>query len=143
MPYKNPKDGELSIRATLNHLGVNYFPKNPPNSAADTNPSAPPPSKALSNSGADWPSLVEAQGEFNLTGPNLSITKASAFMATEERLLWPHVEIHLPDLLSPNLEVVAETKSALPDLLAVLNHSPVSSMVLMDYPCHFRFDVAE
>ena len=129
LPYKNPKDGELSIRATLNHLGVNYFPKNPPNSAADTNPSAPPPSKALSNSGADWPSLVEAQGEFNLTGPNLSITKASAFMATEERLLWPHVEIHLPDLLSPNLEVVAETKSALPDLLAVLNHSPVSSMV--------------
>ena len=129
LPYKNPKEGELSIRATLNHLGVNYFPKNPPSSTADASSAARSPSSALSSSGGDWPSLVEAQGEFNLTGPNLSITKASAFMATEERLLWPHIEIHLPDLLSPTLEVLAETKSALPDLLSVLNHSPVSSLL--------------
>ena len=131
IPFKNPREGELSIRASLNHVGLNYYPKTPSKTALD---SALPTSPPLGGSSAaslssEWPGLVDAQGELNITGPNLSITKASAYMSAETRLFWSRVEIHLPDLLSPNLEVLAESRSALPDMLTVLNHSAVSGLL--------------
>ena len=136
LPYKNPREGELSIKATLNHVGLNYLPKSlskPVREAALGAPSLPAaaspglvPTNTLSS---DWPSLMDIQGEFNLTGPSLSISKASTYMAPETRLFWPRVEVRIADLLSPNLEVVAESRSALPDFLSVVNRSAISSLL--------------
>ena len=136
LPYKNPREGELSIKATLNHVGLNYLPKSvskPVREATLGTPSLPAsaspalvPTNTLSS---DWPSLMDIQGEFNITGPSLSISKASTYMAPETRLFWPRVEVRIADLLSPNLEVVAESRSALPDFLSVVNRSAISSLL--------------
>ena len=148
LPFKNPREGELSIQATLNHVGMNYLPKpltklqreglsGTPTVSANANLATELSSTSnISNTlngmnslSSEWPSLMDIQGELKIIGPSLSISKASTYMSPEARLFWPRVELKIADMLSPNLEIMAESRSALTDFVSVVNHSPITTLL--------------
>ncbi|MDD0839390.1 YhdP family protein [Curvibacter sp. HBC61] len=111
LPYANPKQGEFRISARVREAALNYVPKS-----------------VLPAGSAPWPALSDLQGELVFDRLGMYVKGASARFAGHPELQITRVEADIPNLMRTVVGVDANVKGPLPEVVALINGSPLSRL---------------
>ena len=111
MPLVDPKKGAFKITAQVEGARLAYVPP------------------SLQDSGdLPWPVLTDLSGELVIDRLQLQVNKARARLGEATALQVTRVEARIADLLNAQVEVDADFKGPLPELMRLVNASPVRAM---------------
>ncbi len=112
IPYSDPTAGEFRISTKVKNGLFAYVPKT-----------------ILAKDAVQWPALNDVRGELVFNRAALEVNAASARFVGLAGLQAVRVEARIPDLMhSATVEVDADLKGLVGDVLAYVNSSPVGSM---------------
>ncbi|MDD2918209.1 YhdP family protein [Rhodoferax sp.] len=112
MPMIDPKEGAFKITAQVEGARLAYVPT------------------SLQDSGdLPWPVLTDLSGELVIDRMQLQVNKARARLGDATSLQVSRVEARIADLMQTQVEVDADFKGPLPELLGLVNTSPLSHML--------------
>jgi uncharacterized protein (TIGR02099 family) len=112
MPFADPKQGEFSIVADIKDGVLAYVPR--VYQGADALP---------------WPVLSQVAGELAFERKSLQVRGARASLQAAPAVQLSRAEVQIIDLTQPAVLLVAfDARSALPDLLSVVNGSPLGAL---------------
>ena len=111
LPFNDPKQGEFRIAARVKDVTYAYVP--PALQPAGTLP---------------WPALTELGGELIFERSSMQVRGATGSFAGRQGLRLSKVDAKIPDLSHTVVSVNADARGPLPELLALMGTSPLSSM---------------
>lgn len=112
MPFADPSKGEFLIAAQVNGAVLEYVPKSlmPPRSLP-------------------WPALTQINGELIFDRLSMTVRGANARISGAPSLALSKVEASIADLAhSPQVVVSADARGFAPELIALVNASPLSDL---------------
>ena len=111
MPTIDPKKGAFKITAQVEGARLAYVPT------------------SLQDSGdLPWPVLTDLSGELVIDRMQLQVNKARARLGEATALQVSRVEARIADLMQAQVEVDADFKGPLPELMGLVNASPLRDM---------------
>ena len=111
LPFDDPKQGEFRIAARVKDVTYAYVPTQ------------------LQPAGAlPWPALTELAGELIFERSSMQVRGASGGFAGRPGLRLSKVDARIADLAHTVVSVNADARGPLPELLALMNTSPLGSM---------------
>ncbi len=112
MPFANPKQGEFQINANIRNAQFAYLPQNYQETGA-----------------LPWPALTQLSGELVIDRKSLHVKGANGLVVGTTGLQLSKAEGTIADLTrSTNVVVGLEFRGPLPEMLAVVNGSPIGDM---------------
>ena len=111
LPFDDPKQGEFRIAARVKDVTYAYVPTalQPPNTLP-------------------WPALTGLSGELIFDRSSMQVRGASGGFAGRPGLRLSKVDAKIPDLAHTVVSVSADARGPLPELLALMNTSPLGRM---------------
>jgi len=112
LPLIDPKTGAFKITAQVEDAKLAYVPT------------------SLQHSGdLPWPALTDLSGELVIDRMQLQVNKARAKLGDGTALQVSRVEVRIADLMHTEVEVDADFKGPLPELMGLVNGSPLRDML--------------
>jgi uncharacterized protein (TIGR02099 family) len=108
IPAAKPKQGDFKITAKFSGARVAYVPK-----------------RLQDPTDLPWPELSKVSGEMLLDRTSLNVKSSSAEVAGLPSMAIAAANVSVPDLRSTVVNVAAQGKSAMADILAFVNKSPL------------------
>lgn len=112
VPYAVGQPGEFKISADVQNATLVYVPRRLQGSAE-----------------LPWPPLTQIQGELVIDRLQLQVKQASARAGAASGVLIQGLEAQIPDLTHAVINVSAQARGPLPEVLGIVNGSPVGTMI--------------
>lgn len=111
MPFKDPKKGEFRISADIHNATFLYVP-----------------SRIQSPGELPWPALTQLNGELVIERTQLQVRSARAKFGSTSGLQVTRVDANIPDMDQSIVSVTADVRGPLPEVLGIVNGSPLAAM---------------
>jgi uncharacterized protein (TIGR02099 family) len=112
-PFVNPQQGEFRVSAQLNRVTYAYAP-----AVTQTSHGLP-----------DWPALTELSGDLLIERDSLQIKGAKARLAGAPTLAWSGLEMSIPHLAEPVVEVRGDARGPLSETLRLMQSPGLSRLL--------------
>jgi uncharacterized protein (TIGR02099 family) len=109
-PFNDPRQGEFRITADVRDVTYAFVPR------------------SVTGTGVAWPALTELSGELVFERNGMQVKRAAGRF-TGATALKVKAEAQIPNWNSTIVGVTGEVRGPLPQALAIVNNSPVSSMI--------------
>ena len=114
-PFNRTSEGVFTVVAPFQQLSLQYAP----NSVLST---------AQRRDKLAWPALQQATGELNLNRNRLQIKAASARLGSDSSTQVSKLDVQIPDLRDIVVDVTAQLRGNLNDVLQMLKSSPINGL---------------